>query len=95
MTTTAHAPVVCELHADTINWELPPAPVEASRSMSSADILAEAVVDALSYRLIVLESLDALHTLTRGFDRERVQHTETKNEYRAFRERVMREASAV
>jgi hypothetical protein len=85
-TTTAHPPVVCELHSDTINWDLPAAPLS-----ESDDVLADAVIDGLSYRLVVLQSFDALHQLTAELDREQQKRADLLAEYRALRARVMRD----
>jgi hypothetical protein len=87
---SAAAPVLLrDLPADAINWDLPPAPVE-----ESGDVVADAVIDALSYRLIVQMSFDQLHTLTVQLDRERRQRIKLQQDYQDFRARVMREADA-
>jgi hypothetical protein len=82
----------CELTADEINWELPP-PAD-SESLTGSEVLVESVIDGLSYRLLALESIDALHRLTMQLDRERQQRLDGLAEFRTFRERVMLEADA-
>ena len=82
------APALRDLHADAIDWDLPTAPVT-----ESGDVLADAVVDALAYRLVAQEALHAVHRLTRRLDRLTEQHAALRAEYRDFRARTMREAA--
>lgn len=56
------APVARELHVDEINWTLTPPP--APPAMSRDEMIVEAAIDSLSYRLLVCEALDQLHKLT-------------------------------
>jgi hypothetical protein len=81
--------VLHELPASEITWDLQPAPVDPSLVTNASDILAEAVIDALSYRLIVQASFDYLRHLTLQLDRERAQRLRLLDEYRAFRARQL------
>src|SRR5579871_5225808 len=52
-----------------ICWGLAPSPEPLA--MSGADALVEAVIDALAYRLIVVECFDRLRWLTRQLEQSR------------------------
>ena len=58
-----------ELYADEINWELGPVPEPPP--MTQSDQAVEAIVDALAYRLLACEAMDALRTVTIDRDRAR------------------------
>lgn len=60
-----------ELPASAIDWELGAAPMDVDTLQSGADILADAVIDALAYRLALLEAIDLLRTVTIERDRAR------------------------
>lgn len=79
--------VLRELSADEIDWELGAAPMDVNASEDGADVLAEAVIDALAYRLVALESLDALHRLTGQLNRLTEQNAELRDENRRLRRR--------
>jgi hypothetical protein len=70
------APALRELMASEIDWELGAAPMDTNVSQAGADILADAVIDALAYRLALLESIDALRRLTLQNDRLRARRAE-------------------
>lgn len=58
-----------ELPADEIEWMLGPVPPAAP--MPPDEMIVELAIDALAYRLIVVESFDALRQLTIERDRAR------------------------
>jgi hypothetical protein len=64
-----------------INWELTPLP--APEPMPQVEMLTEAIVDALSYRLIVCEALDALRKVTIERDRAREENIRFREAARA------------
>lgn len=62
-------PALRELTADEIDWTLPPPP--APPPVTRDEMLVELAIDALAYRLIVVECFDALRQLTIERDRAR------------------------
>lgn len=66
---TITRPAVRELLDSDIRWDLGPLPEPAP--MSPTEQAVEAAIDALCYRLIVLESFDRIRQLTLQLDRAR------------------------
>ena len=54
--------IVRDLRADEIQWDLQPVLVDVSLT-SVSELLVDAIVDGLSYRLIAVEAFDALRRL--------------------------------
>lgn len=79
------APVLRELTAAEITWDLQPAPVDPSLVTNASDILTDAVIDGLSYRLIVQACFDHMRQLTLQLDRERAQRFRLLDELRTVR----------
>lgn len=67
--TTIAQPVARELTASEICWELAPLPVP--QPMAPDDLIAEISIEALSYRLLAVEAIDRVRTLTLRLDRAR------------------------
>ena len=84
------APVERELLEHEIDWTLGAAPVDAYLPVDGrcADILADAVIDALSYRTLAQEAIHALHALTRRHDQLHQQHTDVREKYAELRAQV-------
>ena len=70
----------------------------ASEAALKADIRAleerivDLVLEAQTYRSLAHMAIHALHHLTRDHDRLRQELVELKDEYRGFRERILRDA---
>lgn len=63
--------VITELAADDIEWTLRPMPM--APPMTRDEMIVELAVDALAYRLIVVECFDALRQVTIERDRARAE----------------------
>jgi hypothetical protein len=78
-TSTIAVPVAHELLDTEINWELQPGePASIEAPQDAADILTDAVIDALSYRLLACEALDRIRLLTLQLDRAQSQIAELR-----------------
>jgi hypothetical protein len=86
-------PCVRELTVDEIEWELRPLPEPPP--MTATDQVVEATIDALSYRLLALEAIDQLHTLTSRVDRANEEIRRLHEQPRALAPREPRPAARV
>jgi hypothetical protein len=75
-----------ELRVDEICWHLEPLPDPPPLSVE--DRLVEVTIDALSYRLIVLEGFDQLRRLTLSIDHKDATIRELREQLRARRSEI-------
>lgn len=73
-------PILEELHADAIEWELRPMPDPLT--MTRDDMILESTIDAFAYRLLACEALDHLYRRTVQADRQREQIAELRTRLR-------------
>ena len=78
-----------ELFASDIQWNLQPFTPEPADD----DPLIAAILEAVSYRLVMTQTLAAMHTLHRQHDRLREQYQRVEDQYRDLREQKTIEAA--
>ncbi len=71
-------------------WRWRYAVLEADNARVS-DLLALALGESQGYRVVLQAALDALYTQARRHDRLHEQHRRLRDEYRSYRERVLRD----
>ena len=77
MTLAVAVPVDRDLNVDEVCWELQPLPEPAP--MPASEMIVEVTIDALSFRLLAVEALDALRALTLQLDRAREDNRQLRN----------------
>lgn len=75
-----HPPVTRPLDVSDINWTLPAAP---EPECDPDDLVTDALVDALAYRLVVQECFDELRRLTLALDGSRAEVARLREAHRA------------
>jgi hypothetical protein len=75
------------LTAADIPWELAVAP-----ATTSDDVLVDAVVEAMAYRVLAQQAIHQLHALQGDITRLERERDRLRDEYRSLRERVLRDA---
>lgn len=77
-------PVLRELTAADIAWDLQPAPADEAAA-DSTDLLVNVLLEAQAYRTLAQQATHALHELHRRFDRQQAAYHGALDELKALR----------